>query len=183
MITLRKLEPSDLPFLYQWENDADAWADGANHNPLSQHDLREYIAASTGDIYRDGQHIGWSESSDFVDFSAVQGQAYTYTVTGKTTSVESNPTNSVYVDWTTGIDENGSEKNVRLYPNPTESQVTIEGQGLRQVRVFNVTGQEIEHRDLSGSQAVIDLSNAPKGCYFVEVTSESGCTTSKIMKL
>lgn len=134
-------------------------------------------------IYRDGQHIGWSESTDFVDFSAVQGQAYTYTVTGKTASVESNPTNSVYVDWTTGIDENGSEKSVRLYPNPTESQVTIEGQGLRQVRVFNVTGQEIEQRDLNGSQAVIDLSNAPKGCYFIEVTSESGCTTSKIMKL
>ena len=55
MIKLRKIEPSDLPFLYQWENDASAWADGANHNPLSQHDLREYIASSTGDIYKDGQ--------------------------------------------------------------------------------------------------------------------------------
>lgn len=54
-ITLRKLEPSDLPYLYQWENDASAWADGANHNPLSQHDLRNYIASTTGDIYRDGQ--------------------------------------------------------------------------------------------------------------------------------
>jgi len=55
MIKLRKIEPSDLPFLYQWENDASAWADGANHNPLSQQDLRDYIASSTGDIYRDGQ--------------------------------------------------------------------------------------------------------------------------------
>ena len=55
MIKLRKIEPSDLPFLYQWENDASAWADGANHNPLSQHDLRAYIASSTGDIYKDGQ--------------------------------------------------------------------------------------------------------------------------------
>jgi len=55
MIKLRKIEPSDLPFLYQWENDAAVWADGNNHNPLSQHDLREYIASSTGDIYRDGQ--------------------------------------------------------------------------------------------------------------------------------
>lgn len=54
-ICLRKLEPSDLPFLYQWENDASAWADGANHNPLSQQDLRDYIASTTGDIYRDGQ--------------------------------------------------------------------------------------------------------------------------------
>ena len=55
MIKLRKIEPSDLPFLYQWENDASAWSDGANHNPLSQQDLRDYIASTTGDIYKDGQ--------------------------------------------------------------------------------------------------------------------------------
>ena len=55
MLRLRKLEPSDLPFLYQWENDARAWADSDTHNPLSQQDLRNYIDSSTGDIYRDGQ--------------------------------------------------------------------------------------------------------------------------------
>ena len=55
LIKLRKIEPSDLPFLYQWENDASVWADGANHNPLSQQDLRDYIESTTGDIYKDGQ--------------------------------------------------------------------------------------------------------------------------------
>ena len=50
MIKLRKIEPTDLPFLYQWENDASAWADGANHNPLSQQDLRAYIESTTGCI-------------------------------------------------------------------------------------------------------------------------------------
>ena len=55
MIKLRKIEPSDLPFLYRWENDAAVWADGNNHNPLSQQDLRDYIASTSGDIYRDGQ--------------------------------------------------------------------------------------------------------------------------------
>ena len=55
MIKLRKIEPSDLPYLYLWENDASAWADGSNHNPLSQQDLRDYIASTTGDIYKDGQ--------------------------------------------------------------------------------------------------------------------------------
>jgi len=55
MISLRKIEPSDLPFVYQWENDADSWADSSTHNPLSQQDLRDYIASTTGDIYRDGQ--------------------------------------------------------------------------------------------------------------------------------
>lgn len=55
MVKIRKIEPSDLPFLYQWENDASVWADGSNHNPLSQQDLRDYITSTTGDIYRDGQ--------------------------------------------------------------------------------------------------------------------------------
>lgn len=55
MLRLRKIEPADLPYLYRWENDAYAWADGANHNPLSQQDLRAYIESTTGDIYRDGQ--------------------------------------------------------------------------------------------------------------------------------
>lgn len=55
MIRLRKIEPTDIPYLYQWENDARMWADSDTHNPLSQADLREYVASSTGDIYRDGQ--------------------------------------------------------------------------------------------------------------------------------
>jgi len=55
MITLRKIEPEDLPFLYQWENDALAWADGNKHNPLSKQDLRDYITSTSGDIYKDGQ--------------------------------------------------------------------------------------------------------------------------------
>lgn len=55
MVTLRKLEPHDLPFLYQWENDSSAWAYGGTHNPLSRQDLRNYIESTTGDIYKDGQ--------------------------------------------------------------------------------------------------------------------------------
>lgn len=54
-VVLRPLEPNDLPFLYRWENDAASWADSDTHNPLSQHQLRQYIADATGDIYRDGQ--------------------------------------------------------------------------------------------------------------------------------
>lgn len=52
---LRALEIEDLPFLYQWENDAKAWGDSELHNPLSHKLLREYIEQSAGDIYKDGQ--------------------------------------------------------------------------------------------------------------------------------
>ena len=64
MLKLRKIEPSDLPFLYQWENDATMWADSDTHNPLSRHDLHQYIENTTGDIYRDGQLRLIIESSE-----------------------------------------------------------------------------------------------------------------------
>lgn len=49
------MEMADLPYLYQWENDAAAWADGDTHNPLSMSVLRDYVTSTTGDIYKDGQ--------------------------------------------------------------------------------------------------------------------------------
>lgn len=55
MLSLRKIEPSDLPFLYRWENDEQVWSEGAVHNPLSHQDLRSYIESTTGDFYADGQ--------------------------------------------------------------------------------------------------------------------------------
>ena len=77
IIKLRKLEPSDLPFLYQWENDASVWADGSNHNPLSQQDLRDYIESTTGDIYKDGQLrlIIHSSSESVCQQSGLSGEA------------------------------------------------------------------------------------------------------------
>ena len=52
---IRALEITDLPFLYQWENDAESWTDSDTHNPLSQRLLREYIESTTGNIFKDGQ--------------------------------------------------------------------------------------------------------------------------------
>ena len=54
-IKLRKVEATDLSFLYLWENDTEAWTAGDTHNPLSHSDLQEYIACTTGDIYKDRQ--------------------------------------------------------------------------------------------------------------------------------
>lgn len=83
IIKLRKLEPSDLPFLYQWENDASVWADGSNHNPLSQQDLRDYIESTTGDIYKDGQLrlIIHSSSESVCQQSGLSGEAGLSSVT------------------------------------------------------------------------------------------------------
>ncbi len=134
-------------------------------------------------IYRNGERIGHSSGTDFIDYSANASESYHYTVTGQTDNIESSASNEVYVDWTTGINEQGDRQDVSLYPNPTESKVYIEAEGLRQVRVINLMGQEVMNQTVSGNRFILDLSSQPKGCYFIETLTEQGSTTTKIMKL
>lgn len=54
-ICLRKVEPSDVMFLYLVENQDYNMSGGVVHNPLSQKDLLDYVNNSTADIYKDGQ--------------------------------------------------------------------------------------------------------------------------------
>ena len=138
--------------------------------------------AESYNIYRDSQLIGHTSSTDFIDYTATSQQSYHYTVTGCTSFIESNPSNVVYVDWTTSLNETNPSE-YTLYPNPTEGQVTIEANGLRQIRVFNVTGQEVRHQTVDDDRAIIDLSSEPQGCYFIELMTESGCTTTKLIRL
>lgn len=55
MVTLRALEPEDLELLYTIENDASLWWIGTQTAPYSRYQLRDYIASSQADIYKDGQ--------------------------------------------------------------------------------------------------------------------------------
>ena len=134
-------------------------------------------------IYRDGQRIGHSTETNFVDYTANSSQSYHYTVTGKTSLIESSSSNEVFIDWTTNTNENIGYQDINIFPNPTENKITIEAQGLHQVRVFNVMGQEVKVLTTEEDTVIIDLSTQPQGCYFIETTSEQGRSTNKIVKL
>ena len=145
---------------------------------------KEGTTAEGYNVYRNGERIAHNVTGDsFIDYSATSQQSYHYYITGRTAHLESNPSNIVFVDWTTNTNENTDSQNISIYPNPTESSVTIEAVGLRQIRVFNVTGQEVKCQTTLDSHITVDLSTQPKGCYFIEATTEQGCTTAKIVKL
>ena len=54
-VTLRALEPEDLDFLYQIENDDCLWLVGNTNVPYSRYALHDYIAHASADIYVDKQ--------------------------------------------------------------------------------------------------------------------------------
>lgn len=136
------------------------------------------------DVYRNGERIAHGVTGhSFIDYNATPQQSYTYIITGRTAHLESNPSNVVFVDWTTDVNENTSSRELNIYPNPTQNMVTIEAIGLHQVRVFNMMGQEVKCQATTEDNVTIDLSAQPQGCYFIETMTDQGCTTTKIVKL
>ena len=68
-----------------------------------------------------------------------------------------------------------AENNVALYPNPAQEKVSILTEdGLRQVSVCNLLGQEMAHLDLHGEHNCnLDLSNYRSGVYIVKIRTEN----------
>ena len=68
---------------------------------------------------------------------------------------------------------------VKLYPNPTEGQLTVEGKGMMHVTVFNMLGQEVLNAMVEG-QSSLDLSQCGAGIYMVRIETSNAVTVRKV---
>lgn len=85
---------------------------------------------------------------------------------------------SVYVDCSDDVTEN-EQKIVSVYPNPTRSQIVIEGLEVAQVEVYNALGQQV----MTSREQTVDLSALETGVYFVRIESTDGQVSfEKVMK-
>jgi len=77
--------------------------------------------------------------------------------------------------------------NIKIYPNPTDGIFTLEMRGQDigktdyKIEIFNYLGQEIYDQEILMKMTEIDLSNKPKGIYFVLINSEERTYISKIV--
>ncbi len=90
--------------------------------------------------------------------------------------------------WALPVEENAIEPEVFVYPNPTQGQLTVDVMLSKnenaQIEVFDITGQLIYNKQLSGADFYshkIDLSATAKGMYVVNVMMEGGVVTRKIV--
>ena len=110
----------------------------------------------------------WTENGEVVS----EEMTYTFVITSNRDLV-------AHFMHTEGIDEQTA--NVSLYPNPTQGEVTLEGEGLRHIRIVNTYGQTVYNADLEGNQAIIDLSQMAKGIYMMHIDAEGGQAVRKIV--
>jgi hypothetical protein len=74
------------------------------------------------------------------------------------------------VDDTWSVDEN--EASATLYPNPANDFVTLKGENLGMVRVFNALGQKVDEFEANGSELQINTTGYENGVYVVKVDEQ-----------
>lgn len=75
-------------------------------------------------------------------------------------------------------------KELKLFPNPTNGQVTIEleGDDRAAIRVFNVNGQIFRNIDeIYGSQVQLDLADLTPGVYYVQARQRNEVYLQKLI--
>ena len=84
-----------------------------------------------------------------------------------------------HFEYTEGISE--SSIAAKVYPNPTQGEITLEGEGINHVRIVNAYGQTVYNSKIDGEQVRIDLSNMAKGIYMMHIEANDGQAVRKIV--
>ena len=114
-------------------------------------------------------------------------------ITGGTAvvSLSSPPTaNSVFnflPSTTTGVSKALDNASVSVYPNPVADELTIKGLPAGKntvVRVMDALGKVVLNQEIAAGNAVkVNVSNLPKGTYFMEATAGASRVGKQIIKL
>lgn len=76
-----------------------------------------------------------------------------------------------YLNSTTGISDSNKETGVSIFPNPSPGIFTVTIPSHVILEVLNTIGKKIWSGSLSAGSNAIDLSDLPKGIYFVSVSN------------
>ena len=89
-------------------------------------------------------------------------------------TISSNMTDAqfvVMVDDTWSVNEN--EASISLFPNPANDFVTLSGESLGTVSVFNAMGQKVEEFEANGNELRIATNHYSEGVYFVKANGQT----------
>jgi len=77
-----------------------------------------------------------------------------------------------------------NETGIRLYPNPTNDILQVDGNSISSISVYSVTGQQLVNSNHTNEDNVqLDVSTYAKGVYFLKVdTNNQASKTLKFVK-
>jgi len=69
---------------------------------------------------------------------------------------------------------------VHIYPNPGSEQITVEGEGMVNIMLNDVSGKTVLERKPGSKKCVLDISGLARGIYIAVVTTQHGVVDQKV---
>jgi len=132
-------------------------------------------------VYRDGSKINSEvvEVEEYTDTEVPIGSVEYY-VTAVYTGGESDPSDTAFVIITDIYDN--TENTLKLYPNPAYDVLTIESsQNIQLITITNSVGQMVYRNQIDAARTRLNISEYQSGVYFVQIETDNGTTTQKII--
>ena len=149
----------------------------------SQHLLLRWEPAMLADsynLYCNGQLVASGlTDTQYVDEIRTDEDLQVYYVTGIRDVIESSPSNKVFYG-AYAVGENAA-MDVALFPNPAKDAVTVQAEGLREITVFNINGQQVLCRPTEGNEQRLDLRGLGSGVYYFMIRTDQGIRMQKVV--
>ncbi len=97
------------------------------------------------------------------------------------TNITENTNVHVIFEFSVGITETDDLPQFVVYPNPANTNITIQGDALLTgLKIYNTTGQLVASAHAEGFETTLDVSSLPHGLYMLQISSETGQQTVMI---
>ena len=77
-------------------------------------------------------------------------------------------------------DVNENEVVNRIYPNPTNSNVTIEATSMNHITVVNAMGQVVYDADVNADKIELNLGQYKAGLYMIRISTVNGVSVQRV---
>lgn len=91
-------------------------------------------------------------------------------------------TSAVQFVLVTDVDKPLAENKWKVFPNPAQHQLFVEGEGLQEILMLNVLGQEVIHvSKVHEFQSILQIGHIPAGVYWVEMRGLEKVRKAKVV--
>lgn len=85
-----------------------------------------------------------------------------------------------------GVDDNSLANNLRIFPVPATDLVTVSitdfDSEKATIELYSMLGQQVQELSVSEKSTIIDISTLPAGIYLINVSTQNGFASKKIIK-
>ena len=105
-----------------------------------------------------------------------------YNVTAIWNGRETDFSNTVCLGPSVGVSSIAMDVSTKVYPNPANNTITIQGVEIQQITIFTITGQKVFEQSFNGDRVNINIETLPKGVYITNVRTKEGNEIVKLVK-